>query len=77
MQSRLAAARPPAMPRLNSQVPRNLISLVVFCGCPLEVPPGLVEAAEAESPADLAAADLDGVDESLFLGEDFDDADIE
>ena len=34
--------------------------------------------AEAERPAaDLAAADLDGVDESLFLGEDFDDADIE
>ena len=27
--------------------------------------------------ADLAAADLDGVDESLFLGEDFDDVDIE
>ena len=33
--------------------------------------------AEAESPADLGASDLDGVDESLFLGEDFDDADIE
>ena len=34
-------------------------------------------APEAESPPDLAAADLDGVDESLFLGEDFDDVDIE
>mmetsp|Transcript_3592 Transcript_3592/g.8042 ORF Transcript_3592/g.8042 Transcript_3592/m.8042 type:complete len:410 (-) Transcript_3592:94-1323(-) len=33
--------------------------------------------AEAESPSDLGASDLDGVDESLFLGEDFDDADIE
>ena len=34
-------------------------------------------APEAESPPDLAAADLEGVDESLFLGEDFDDVDIE
>mmetsp|Transcript_19993 Transcript_19993/g.50589 ORF Transcript_19993/g.50589 Transcript_19993/m.50589 type:complete len:410 (-) Transcript_19993:75-1304(-) len=34
-------------------------------------------APETESPPDLAAADLEGVDESLFLGEDFDDVDIE
>ena len=33
--------------------------------------------ADAERPADLAASDLDGVDASLFLDEDFDDADIE
>jgi len=38
---------------------------------------GAAAPAEAESPADLAASDLEGVDESLFLGEDFDDADIE
>eukprot|EP00320_Phaeocystis_rex_P009197 CAMPEP_0119056150 /NCGR_PEP_ID=MMETSP1178-20130426/848_1 /TAXON_ID=33656 /ORGANISM="unid sp, Strain CCMP2000" /LENGTH=417 /DNA_ID=CAMNT_0007036851 /DNA_START=122 /DNA_END=1375 /DNA_ORIENTATION=+ len=33
--------------------------------------------AEAERPAALAAADLEGVDESLFLGEDFDDIEVE